>query len=287
MKKYIFVLVTLGVLSCSSSIDIPNTVDARVLAPVTGLIYNVSLELSIMFFSEQSVVSIRNIAENTSYNDYYIMEFGEQEIGSPVISFRLSGKGVNAGDYIGILLVPGAVPQLGIAIEKTRKLAINAAQSAATHGESTGLATGQVVTSSALWFLEEMSPFSFQNEDGSELNSTSIDITTDDPAVVVGIADITNTIYRPTIAPPGNEIVRSLNFETNISDTLAIFNFQESDGAGGVNVKLWAAKIDFTNYRLQFVESPPVSTDPTFEELANFVQQIGTVSTFDYTFPQN
>ena len=180
MKKIFILFLILTTSACTVLPSFSGAVDPKILDPVNGLLFKKAGGLSYIFFSEEQAVLIQNT--KGGINSYYKLLNGEV-YRDDVITYQLDGWGSYGGNYIGIYMQKtGQKTELGITIQSSRSLAINATKGLASATGILDVTQGETLQSPALYTLNALSPVVktsaagiFKPDENSFLSITDLD----------------------------------------------------------------------------------------------------------------
>ncbi len=268
MKK-VFILLSLLITSfCTIIPPVSGIVDPTILDPVSGLLFEKAGGLSYIFFSKEQHVLIHNA--NGGINSYYKLLEGEAYRDN-VITYKLEGWGSYNDNYLGIFM---RGTELGITIQNSRILAINATKNLESATGNKDVTSGTKLDSPALYTLHVLSPIIktsaagiFRPEDNEYLSITALN-----PSQFVH-AKLLKSIKN---GDSFSSTEHDLRFVESLSDISAIYEYSGT---------VLGIKFDFYNEfpRLQILEKP-FTGDNRGEVIANLKRDLENVFTWEYAF---
>ena len=286
MKKAFILFLLLITSFCTILPSSSDPVDPTILDPFSGLLFGEDSRLSYIFFSKDQHVLIENKnesesgSENKSINSYYKLLNGEL-YRSNVISYKLEGWGSYNAYYIGIYMRETTLgTELGITVQKSRTLAINAARALETSTSIKEVALGTPLQSAALYTFSALNPIVKTSVAGifKPLDNRFFSITDLTPT------ENFHAIYiKSTKLPNGSFESKEyeLTFETNISDSTTIYKYH-----AGQDVFLIGIKFDFNDEfpRLQIIEDKRENNSTLLSDIRNLELKLSTIIAWEYSF---
>ena len=292
MKKTLILFLVLISSSCTIIPSFSGAVDPTVLDPVSGLLFERTGDLSYIFFSKEQYVLIEN--KNHSVNSYYKLLNGEV-YRDDVVTYQLDGWGSYDKQFIGLYIETEENPQiteekpfpdtkLGITLQNSRALAINATKNLGSSSSRRDVTLGTKLQSSALYTLKALSPV---------VKTSAAGIFKPDENTFLSIKDLTpegNTHAvlvkskkdKTTGALVSTEHALTYSTPQTVLDSSVVYHYNADGVLYVIGVKF---DLDFDSEfpRVQIIERT-TPTDQLVAGVANLELELSTVTTWEYGF---
>ena len=292
MKKTFILFLLIMTSSCTIEPTFSGAVDPTVLDPVSGLLFERTGDVSYIFFSKEQHVLIKN--KNNSVNSYYKLLNGEVYRDN-VVTYQLDGWGNYDNLFIGLYIETEENPQiteekpfpetkLGITLQNSRALAINATKNLGSSSSSRDVTLGKKIQSPALYTLEALSPVVktsaagiFKPNENSFISIIDLNSDLDSTVNKAKLIRTTKDKDSGTLTSTTNDL--TFVSPPTLSDNATIYSYTTASGGSLIGVKF---DFDFDSAfpRLQIFDK----TGATPFHIASLERDLNDLTAWEYGF---